>query len=128
MCEREERPRARRHLQLRHPAVPGRQQGVDDPFSAFGNLLLGVPLGITGPTGPLGSGLYTVVYDECQDGDFTAGQDARFADAFRVVVPADAPIIDLGATKENAQKVVDALKGAGSGIKTYNQLKTSPAS
>jgi len=91
--------------------------------SAFGNLLLGVPLGITGPTGTLGSGLYSVVYDECQDGAFTAGQDARFDAAFRVIVPTDAPIIDLGATKENAQKVADTIGSLQSGITQYNKLR-----
>ncbi len=87
--------------------------GVFEPItttvSLLGGLNLGTSIGFTGPTGAFPTGTYDVVYDECQDGKYTPGQDARFTSAFRVVVPVDAPLIDLGATKRAAQETVAAL-------------------
>jgi Bacterial Ig domain len=57
---------------------------------ALGGLNLTTQIGTTGPTGSLGTGSYTVVFDECQDGTINV-HDAVFESAFKVVVPLDAP-------------------------------------
>ena len=47
-------------------------------------------IGFTGPSGSIGPGIYSVVYDECQDGKL-GPEDAVFSPAFEVVIPDDVP-------------------------------------
>ena len=49
-------------------------------------LFLGETIGFTAPAGAVGAGRYAVVYDECQNGKFDAGEDALFDPAFEVVL------------------------------------------
>ena len=51
-------------------------------------------IGVTAPTGRIGAGTYDIVYDECQDGKFTAGEDEQFPGALTVNMPANVPPID----------------------------------
>ncbi|HYI15235.1 MAG TPA: PKD domain-containing protein, partial [Thermomicrobiales bacterium] len=69
-------------------------------------------IAITQPSGTLGEGVYTVVYDECQDGSFDDGIDAVFPDAFEVVLPSTLPPIDpaIGALKASAGDLADKMK------------------
>jgi hypothetical protein len=48
-------------------------------------------LSITVPGGKLGAGTYSVVFDTCQDGKFTVGEDDFFPDAITVELPAVLP-------------------------------------
>ena len=50
-------------------------------------------IGITKPSGNIGNGLYAVIFDECQNEIFDA-EDAQFAPAFKVTLPAQIPPID----------------------------------
>jgi len=44
-------------------------------------------------SGDLGAGIYSVVYDECQNGVFDA-EDTFFANAFQVIMPVNIPDAD----------------------------------
>lgn len=82
-------------------------------FGATGGLFSDT-IAFTKPTGALGAGTYTVVYDECQDGDLDS-DDTVFADVFRVrELPTDVPPIDSS---------IQALKaGAGTTAERYSKL------
>ena len=94
---------------------------------ALGGLNLGLTVGVTGPTGPLTTGTYDVVYDECQDGAYSPDFDAKFTAAFRVIVPVDAPVIDLGQAKADAAARAKLLNQAINLWSDYNQLKGAVA-
>ena len=55
------------------------------------SLFIDETIAITIPGGKLGAGVYDVVDDTCQDGEFDEGEDARFANAITVELPADLP-------------------------------------
>ena len=96
---------------------------TDTRIAALGGLNLGTTVGVTGPSGPLTTGTYDVVYDECQDGeDFSAGFDARFGSAFRVIVPITAPVIDLGQSKADAKELSDRVNLATDAWSKYSKL------
>jgi alpha-tubulin suppressor-like RCC1 family protein len=78
------------------------------------SMFLGEILAITAPTGSLGEGTYSVVYDTCQDGMFDADLDTVFADAVSVRMPAVLPrasmaLIELkGAAEQEAYSWLQA--------------------
>jgi hypothetical protein len=78
-------------------------------ITTLGGLNLGTSIGFTGPTGEFPTGTYDVYFDECQDGEYSPLVDPLFPQAFRVVVPADAQIIDLGAVKAAAAEDAAAI-------------------
>src|SRR5690606_37592595 len=73
--------------------------GVNVVFGSWGGGIIGEIIGVTAPTGNLGPGTYTVVYDECQNGKFDAAVDAAFVDAITVEFPpGELPPIDPSIT------------------------------
>lgn len=81
-------------------------------FGATGGLF-SETIAFTQPSGTLGNGLYTVVYDECQDGKLNV-EDAVFVDAFQVLMPSTLPPIDpsIGALKANAGHLAAKMQAA----------------
>ena len=65
--------------------------GVPNTVIGSSGGLFSDTIAFTRPGGNLPGGTYSVVYDECQDGSFDPGVDSLFVNAFRVVVPVDAP-------------------------------------
>jgi hypothetical protein len=93
---------------------------VKHPQITLGGLSLGSILGITKPTGTLGPGTYSVIFDECQDGAYDPAYDARFSPAFRVEIPVNVPPMDASllalkgaarANEEAAKKAQEELQG-----------------
>ena len=78
-------------------------------FGGSGGQFLNVPLATTGTAGGrLGSGWHDIVVDECQDGEFTNGQDSYIEDAFRVDLDLAVPgfaseMASFGALKRRAE-------------------------
>jgi hypothetical protein len=83
--------------------------GMKHTASAFGLLSLGETIGITEPSGRLGPGTYTVIFDECQDGSYDPQYDAKWEAAFRVEFPPVLPPVDPGLR----QLKVDAARAQG---------------
>jgi hypothetical protein len=105
---------------------PGAFTPITTSISALGGLDLGTVLGMTKPTGPIPSGTYTVVYDECQDKRLAPdpGFDAEFRNAFRVEVPANAPTLtSLAEQKKKAQDAADAAAQVQKVIKIYGKFQ-----
>jgi alpha-tubulin suppressor-like RCC1 family protein len=63
-------------------------------------------IGLTAPGGKLDDGVYDVVYDTCQDGQYDPGRDTIFHDAVTVDMPFVAPLADggIGAIKDQARR------------------------
>jgi alpha-tubulin suppressor-like RCC1 family protein len=63
-------------------------------------------IGLTAPGGKLDDGVYDVVYDTCQDGQYDPGRDSIFPDAVTVQLPEVLPLTDgaVGAIKEQARR------------------------
>lgn len=96
---------------LKSVAVGGGPSGtVTD--TAGGGLFIDETIGFTQPSGKVGAGTYTVVYDECQDGKL-GPEDEVFSPAFQVTIPTNVPIFSssaIGAVKTDAcQQAVDYL-------------------
>ncbi|MBN9176728.1 MAG: hypothetical protein J0I43_05100 [Microbacterium sp.] len=74
---------------------------VVQPGSAFIEQILA----ITQPSGSLGEGTYSIVYDTCQDGVFDPDEDALYADAVHVDFSTELPPIDdaIRALKTDAE-------------------------
>lgn len=63
------------------------------------------------PTGKLGPGSYSVVYDECQDGKYDVGVDALFLNAITVVFPpGELPPIDPAIKAMKDQAKINAIR------------------
>jgi PKD repeat protein len=82
--------------------------GQPNTFSSAtqGGLILDEIIGITRPSGAMGSGTYDVVEDVCQNGRFDADMDAIIEAAFTVSIPSDIPSLPdpaLIAIKDQAQ-------------------------
>jgi alpha-tubulin suppressor-like RCC1 family protein len=93
------------------------------------SMFLGEILAITAPTGSLGEGTYTVVYDTCQDGTFDADLDTAFADAVSVRLPAVLPpasmaLIEL---KEAAEQEAYSWLQAEALFRTIEKIKDLPS-
>ena len=93
--------------------------GAANTVFGASNGLFSDTIAFTKPSGKLGPGTYTVVYDECQDGKYDAAVDAVFAHAFDVVLPAEIPPLApaIGLIKNDAgdqafewEKTVAAFK------------------
>ncbi len=61
--------------------------GVNVVFGSWGGGIIDELIAVTSPSGKLGEGTYSVVYDECQNGKFDANQDALFQDVITVDFP-----------------------------------------
>lgn len=82
--------------------------GPPNTIISTASLFIGEIIAITSPTGALGEGTYSVVYDTCQDGAFDPQVDTAFTDVLTVKLPAVLPgasmaLVDLkGAAEEEA--------------------------
>lgn len=61
--------------------------------AASGGVFVSEDIGFTEPTGTIKAGLYSIVYDECQNGIFDE-EDTIFQNAFNVIIPITIPKID----------------------------------
>jgi hypothetical protein len=63
-------------------------------------------IGLTAPGGKLAAGVYDVVYDTCQDGQYDPGRDTIFHDAVKVFLPLQLPDSGgaIGAMKDQARR------------------------
>jgi hypothetical protein len=87
--------------------VSGTPNTVQGASGFSGGIFGAEQIAFTKPGGTLGRGVYTVVYDECQDGRFTAGIDVAFERAFEVL-PRDAnvpPLPDIARIKSEAERL-----------------------
>jgi streptogramin lyase len=78
------------------------------------------------PTGKLGPGTYSVVYDECQDGKYDVGVDAVFLNAITVEFPpGELPPIDPAIKAMKDQAKINAIRAtvALEGYKLYIAIK-----
>jgi hypothetical protein len=108
------------------PALGGTLTDVSGtPNTVFGFTggLFSDTIAFTKPAGGLGTGRYTVVYDECQNGKLDA-IDSVFPDAFEVVIPADVPPIDpaIGALKASATSLANVLREELKRVKNLDTL------
>ncbi len=85
-----------------HDAGGGRPNTIVAGASYF----IGEIIGLTAPGGKLDEGVYDVVYDTCQDGQFDPGRDTVFHDAVTVELPDVLPLTDgaIGAIKDEARR------------------------
>ena len=77
------------------------------------------------PSGKLGPGTYSVVYDECQNGKYEPGIDALFVDAITVVFPpGELPPINpaIAAIKGQAGSAATVARAMLDGYKLYEKL------
>ncbi|MEX2546446.1 MAG: PKD domain-containing protein, partial [Chloroflexota bacterium] len=95
--------------------------GQPNTVVAGGGGFFSETIAFTQPSGSLGQGLYSVVYDECQDGEFDTGTDAVFTDAFQVELPSTLPPIDpsIAALKSRAGQQADRMKTALNLLELY---------
>lgn len=97
-------------------------------ISALGGMNLGTSLGVTGRgDGRLLPGTYDIYFDECQDGEYDAHQDAYFDKALRIDVPSDVPDIPLAELKRwagEAANAIDALRQLNKTRKEAENLST----
>ncbi|MEO1057963.1 MAG: hypothetical protein AAFY28_13710, partial [Actinomycetota bacterium] len=97
------------------------------PNSVFGGLggsYIFQGLGITLPSGNIGSGVYGIVVDECQNGHWDAGEDSFVDNAFRVDLDQDVPPLSPNAQrfrelKEAARRMAPALRT----VENLNRLR-----
>ncbi|MDR1393663.1 MAG: PKD domain-containing protein, partial [Bifidobacteriaceae bacterium] len=83
--------------------------GQPNTFSSVlsGGAIMDEIIGITKPSGSMGSGDYDIVEDVCQNGRFDPDMDAILPNAFTVTIPSDIPNLPdpaLQAIKTNAQQ------------------------
>jgi len=78
----------------------------------------------TEPSGTLGSGTYSVVYDECQDG-ILSSNDEVFPNAFSVDIPTNVPPLDpaIAEIKSSAKEMAEHWESALGGFKTLEELE-----
>ena len=77
------------------------------------------------PSGKLGPGSYSVVYDECQNGVYDAGVDALFVDAITVVFPPGVlPPIDPAIAAIKGDAAISAIRARIllEGYRLYTQM------
>ncbi len=67
--------------------------GTPNTIVATGGNFIGETIGTAEPNGHIPTGLYSVVYDECQNGIFDQ-EDGIFANTLQVIVPVGIPPID----------------------------------
>ena len=104
--------------------------GKNTVFGSWGGGIFDEPIAVTVPSGKLGAGTYSVVYDECQDGEFDAGLDAVFVDAITVELPpGELPPIDpaIAAIKSAAQGRADSYRDTGYALKALDKLAKQAA-
>src|SRR5262245_24238656 len=85
-----------------HDVGGGRPNTIVSGASLFSDEVIG----LTAPGGKLKSGVYDVVYDTCQDGQYDPGRDTIFHDAVKVFLPLQLPDSGgaIGAIKDQARR------------------------
>lgn len=74
--------------------VSGFPSTIIQPGSTFIDQIVA----ITQPSGTTGEGIYSIVYDTCQDGVYDPSEDTLYADVVTVAFPAELPPIDAALT------------------------------
>jgi hypothetical protein len=85
--------------------------GPNTVIADASGIFIDEPVGVTGPQGKIGPGVYDIVYDECQDGKFGLN-DALFERALTVTAdPVNAPpIANLTLLKTAAGEMAEDIK------------------
>lgn len=97
--------------------------GVPNTIVSTQSVFLSEIIGITKPSGTLGTGVYDIVYDTCQNGVFDPAADDRYEAAVTVTVPSifrDAPTsplkVQANAQAEHWIEMHDSLEAAFAGM------------